>query len=149
MDWCRQATNHYLSQPWPRSLLPYGVTWPQRVKSTLDIAWFQYYAQHKTTKSSSWLSMISLLNIEHIQFHVIYKWNTPLSPGALDILNMAHHFKDQKQNRVDLFGPPVSLFVGRNVWHAPIRLVQINLCDLQHMLFSVIFKQNRSLQTKM
>ena len=30
--WCRQATSHYLSQCWPRSLLPYGVTRPQWVK---------------------------------------------------------------------------------------------------------------------
>ena len=29
MAWCRQATRHYLSQCWPRSLLPYGVTRPQ------------------------------------------------------------------------------------------------------------------------
>ena len=26
MAWCRQATCHYLSQCWPRSLSPYGVT---------------------------------------------------------------------------------------------------------------------------
>ena len=31
MAWCRQATSHYLSQWWPRSLLPYGVTRPQWV----------------------------------------------------------------------------------------------------------------------
>ena len=30
--WCRQATSHYLSQWWPRSLSPYGVTRPQWVK---------------------------------------------------------------------------------------------------------------------
>ena len=29
MAWCRQATSHYLSQCWPRSLSPYGVTSPQ------------------------------------------------------------------------------------------------------------------------
>ena len=29
MAWCRQATSHYLSQCWPRSLSPYGVTMPQ------------------------------------------------------------------------------------------------------------------------
>ena len=29
MAWCRQATNHYLRQCWPRSLTPYGVTGPQ------------------------------------------------------------------------------------------------------------------------
>ena len=32
MAWCRQATSHYLSQYWPRSLSPYGVTRPQWVK---------------------------------------------------------------------------------------------------------------------
>ena len=31
MAWCRQATSHYLSQCWPRSLLPFGVTRPQWV----------------------------------------------------------------------------------------------------------------------
>ena len=33
MAWCHQATRHYLSQCWPRSLLPYGVTRPQWVKA--------------------------------------------------------------------------------------------------------------------
>ena len=32
MAWCRQATSHYLSQCWPRSLSPYGVTRPHWVK---------------------------------------------------------------------------------------------------------------------
>ena len=31
MAWCRQATSHYLSQCWPRSMSPYGVTRPQWV----------------------------------------------------------------------------------------------------------------------
>ena len=34
MAWCRQATNHYLSQCWPTSLSPYGVTRPQWVNSS-------------------------------------------------------------------------------------------------------------------
>ena len=33
MAWCRQATSHCLSQCWPRSLLPHGVTRPQWVNS--------------------------------------------------------------------------------------------------------------------
>ena len=33
MAWCRQATSHYLSQCWPRSLSPYGITRPQWVNS--------------------------------------------------------------------------------------------------------------------
>ena len=31
MAWCRQATSHYLSQYWPKSVSPYGVIWPQWV----------------------------------------------------------------------------------------------------------------------
>ena len=31
MAWCRQATSHYLSQCWTRSLSPYGVARPQWV----------------------------------------------------------------------------------------------------------------------
>ena len=33
MAWCRQTPSHYLSQCWPRSLSPYGVTRPQWVKT--------------------------------------------------------------------------------------------------------------------
>ena len=32
MAWCHQATSHYLSQCWSRSLSPYGVTRPEWVK---------------------------------------------------------------------------------------------------------------------
>ena len=32
MAWCRQAASHYLSQCWPRSVSPYGVTMPRWVK---------------------------------------------------------------------------------------------------------------------
>ena len=41
MAWCRQATSHYLSQCWPRSLLPYGVTRPQWVNPL-----FFYHGYH-------------------------------------------------------------------------------------------------------
>ena len=33
MAWCRQATSHYLSQCWPRSLSPYDITRPQWVNT--------------------------------------------------------------------------------------------------------------------
>ena len=39
MAWCLQATSLYLSQCWPRSVSPYGVTRPQWVKSTWFISW--------------------------------------------------------------------------------------------------------------
>ena len=37
MAWCRQATSHYLSQCWPRSMLPYGVIRPQWVKNKRNL----------------------------------------------------------------------------------------------------------------
>ena len=37
MAWCHQATSHYLSQCWPRSLSPYGVTRPQWVNSLATV----------------------------------------------------------------------------------------------------------------
>ena len=39
MAWCRQATSNYMSQCWPRSLSPYGVTRPQWVKLDLSEEW--------------------------------------------------------------------------------------------------------------
>ena len=35
MAWCRQATSHYLSQCWPSSMSPYGVTRPQWVNRVI------------------------------------------------------------------------------------------------------------------
>ena len=35
MAWCRQATSHYLTQCWPRSMSPNGVTNPQWVKDII------------------------------------------------------------------------------------------------------------------
>ena len=37
MAWCHQATSHYLSQCWPRSISPYGITRPQWVNKCLFI----------------------------------------------------------------------------------------------------------------
>ena len=41
MAWCHQATSHYLSQYWPRSSSPYGITRPQWVNSLrpIDTIW--------------------------------------------------------------------------------------------------------------
>ena len=39
MAWCRQATSHYLSQCWPSSMSPYGVTRPQWVNCTISGAY--------------------------------------------------------------------------------------------------------------
>ena len=46
MAWCRQATSHYLSQCWPRSLMPYGVTRPQWEKKEHQAWELRCSAQH-------------------------------------------------------------------------------------------------------
>ena len=51
MAWCRQATSHYLSRCWPRSLSPYDVTRPQWVNNipvftqlyTLRLYWIFFF----------------------------------------------------------------------------------------------------------
>ena len=45
MAWCHQATSHYLSQCWPRSLSPYGVTRPQWVKRIFFIETFVFLTE--------------------------------------------------------------------------------------------------------
>ena len=45
MAWCRQATSHYLSQCWPRSMASYSVTRPQWVKGAFTfytISWILF-----------------------------------------------------------------------------------------------------------
>ena len=57
MAWCHQATSHYLSQRWPRSMLPYGITRPQWVKTTTQISW--KHSQH-LNKNIVETSMVSI-----------------------------------------------------------------------------------------
>ena len=49
MAWCRQATSHYLSQCWPRSMPPNGVTRPQWVKHNHELPnqYMLHISQHE------------------------------------------------------------------------------------------------------
>ena len=60
MAWCRQATSHYLSQCWPRSMLPYGVTRPQWVK-----AWIGNYIPLETIDVITYPSSANLVDVSH------------------------------------------------------------------------------------
>ena len=53
MAWCHQAPSHYLSQSWPRSTLPYGITRPQRVK--VNRPWY-----HQVTSAARWIMKVIL-----------------------------------------------------------------------------------------
>ena len=46
MAWCHQVTSHYLSQCWPRSLSPYGISrsqWVNPLKAGTRIFWVNKY----------------------------------------------------------------------------------------------------------
>ena len=55
MAWCCQATSHYLSQWWPRSLWPYSVTRPQWVNHLLLLRppWARMTVQIPTNSGDS------------------------------------------------------------------------------------------------
>ena len=45
MAWWCQAASHYLSQCWPRSMWPYGITKPQWVHTIIPDLWIQWQMQ--------------------------------------------------------------------------------------------------------
>ena len=53
MAWCSQATSHYLSQYWPRSLSPYGVTRPQWINEPLHNMIIYIQNNHQSFHSST------------------------------------------------------------------------------------------------
>ena len=66
MAWCLQATSHYLSQCWPRSLSPYGVTRPQWVNDHLnDMSHYIWLWSWGKCHGG----MHSLINIDHCENH--------------------------------------------------------------------------------
>ena len=71
MAWCRQATSHYLSQCWPKSMLLYGITRPQYVNYTKLYIGFMPSVRLShipcplcNSYSSGW-----------ILFHIRHKWS--------------------------------------------------------------------------
>ena len=58
MAWCCQATSHYLSQCWPSSVSPYGVTRPQwRIKKNMEhnIHYRKELQQSTYIKNQEWI----------------------------------------------------------------------------------------------
>ena len=50
--WCRETTSHYLSQCWPSSMSPDGVTRPQLVKTRF--VWISYIAKLPASHKEPW-----------------------------------------------------------------------------------------------
>ena len=87
MAWCHQASSHYLSQCWPRSLSHYDVTRPQRVKTTqrLRIPW-----HHKWSYRNIALCRIRLIFVKNLirlhKLHLCTPWRFAFCRGAHNIL---------------------------------------------------------------
>ena len=65
MAWRHQATSHYLSQCWPRSLLPYGVTRPQWVNERIQFS-------HHTI--FNWNSLQNFINCLVLTNDDLWEW---------------------------------------------------------------------------
>ena len=85
MTWCHQATSHYLSQCWPRSMSPCGVTRPQWVNLfTSEFGYINLFkiwnrnAANKVPFFKALVGVLFLLKYQHsLQVHVpVNKINT-------------------------------------------------------------------------
>ena len=67
MAWCRQATSHYLSQCWPRSMLPYDITRPPWVKQSTCI-YHKYHTLYivKVSERMYWQPNITQVSKRHL-----------------------------------------------------------------------------------
>ena len=72
MAWCRQATSHYLSQCWPRSQSPYGVTRPQ---------WVNTHLYHYIRWNYWWVNLIQ------ISIHII------MSEAVTILIHLYHYVR--------------------------------------------------------
>ena len=62
MAWCHQATSHYLSQCWPRSLSPYDVTRPQWVNIYISIHFHYLNLTHDYHVTTTLWQEINIFN---------------------------------------------------------------------------------------
>ena len=81
MAWCRQATSHYLSQCWPRSMSPYGVIGPQWVHNCRS----RYKAWHIPLPSNPWQVKLPVGQVDlgkvFFRNHISMTWcKTAVSP---------------------------------------------------------------------
>ena len=89
MAWCRQATSHYLSQCWPRSMLPNGVTRPQWVKPDDDMApvGTKAHAEAKWNIQTAFIRVSSWqLTLHFMRIIYIMQWSR-------DFWKMTSHFR--------------------------------------------------------
>ena len=114
MAWCCQATSHYLSQCWLRSLSQYGVTRPQWVNWKLGSKFWRNFDKNTTIfiqekcigKSGLQISshFVLILPLCAMQY---YKYKVMLA-GALTACHLWH--------RLTLIPAWISNYMPRKVW---------------------------------
>ena len=107
MAWSRQATSHYLSQCWPRSPTPYGVSKPQWVKHTYCVLkvcvccckstiYCKHYYCHCTMQIHS--SVWTVLCILRLKWRLYIPHHALRSPDV--IVMSAVEYSDDSQPKV-------------------------------------------------
>ena len=74
MAWCHQATSHYLSQCWPRSLSPYDVTRPQWINQVSQW-YFGKSCKQKVVWRLTCICILWFIELYYVlYFRVIHTW---------------------------------------------------------------------------
>ena len=100
MAWCHQATSHYLSQCWPRSLSPYGVTRPQWVNP--ECAEFYplqtKYLYRQSQNPKSWFRKCLILMAQWSEHSACNRGIVGSSPTRGELLSIWESFGSFKNN---------------------------------------------------
>ena len=79
MAWCHQATSHYLSQCWPRSMSPNGVTRPQWVNGCMLSYHSGLFHWHWDRDKMATISQTTLSNafswMKMLEFQLKFHWS--------------------------------------------------------------------------
>ena len=105
MAWWRHAPNHQSNQSWPRSMLPYGVTRPQRV------TWYSVIV------ALTWCRRIYLLNTLYIELYVLYIFLSMLYIyWSVRWIKHSHDSDSRKDPCIDCSLVTDDLFTNQKYW---------------------------------
>ena len=129
MVWCRQATSHYLSQCWPRSMSPYGVARPQWV-STLITSTLRYGPNQTDATSRA-------LHQETVRLRLSLAWvNTaPITSSETLSIKRAHwrsqDLMNPQSHEVHVWNFPSDLKFIKGLSITPLESTVILECDFE------------------
>ena len=146
MAWCRQATSHNLTQCWPRSLTPYGITRPQWVKENRSydkglismiqflmvrgfITWWTQALSHSAFGLSQWETLLHCNSVPH-WLSLYPELSLPVSMLCI-ITGIQHASIEKIESR---------LYKHNKILHQNQLIPQKNTCHLnKYFSFRVLF----------